>query len=294
MGKRIGAVLLGLTVVLATAAAWFVWQAERQLGRHWEITPAEAQIDRSAANLIEGARLAQIGGCTECHGADLGGKVLAQAPIGDLIPPNLTRGRGSVTRDYQDVDWQRALRHGVGPGGRPLLLMPSDDSTAMSSADFASLVAYLESVPPVDRELAPTRLSVLGKLLMGAGQLPLLTVERIDHSLPPATPTIAVSVEFGGYVARVCTGCHRANLAGGAIPGMPPEFPPAANLTASSRVHDWTLEQLATAVRTGQRPDGSAIAAAHMPWPAFAAMTDTEIAALHAYLQQLPAVPATN
>jgi mono/diheme cytochrome c family protein len=172
--------------------------------------------------------------------------------------------------------------------------MPSDDSTAMSSADFASLVAYLESVPPVDRELAPTRLSVLGKLLMGAGQLPLLTVERIDHSLPPATPTIAVSAEFGGYVARVCTGCHRANLAGGAIPGMPPEFPPAANLTASSRVNEWTLEQLATAVRTGQRPDGSAIAAAHMPWPAFAAMTDTEIAALHAYLQQLPAVPATN
>lgn len=291
MLRRIAGVLLVLGALLGALAGYFIWQGSQRLSRQWDITIADATIDTRAANLTEGARLAQIGGCTGCHGPDLGGERLAEAPIGVLITPNLTTGKGSATRDYQDVDWQRAIRHGVAPGGRPLVLMPSDDNTQMSAADLADLVAYLKSVPAVDRQLPPTRLNWLGKLLMGAGMLPLLTAERIDHSLQPALPVPAVTVEFGRYIARICTGCHRPNLAGGPIPGMPPETPPAANLTPSGRVATWTVEQFAQTVRNGQRPDGTAIAVENMPWRAFAAMTDTEIAALHAYLKQLPAAP---
>src|SRR5690606_1423093 len=58
--------------------------------------------------------------CTECHGANMGGGVMVDAfPIGSLLGPNLTTGSGSRTLDYTPADWDRAVRHGILPDGRP-------------------------------------------------------------------------------------------------------------------------------------------------------------------------------
>ncbi len=280
--------LVGLVLLLVLLAGALAWRGQSILSRPWEIAIAPRTAPLPPADLAEGKRLATIRGCLECHSADLGGQVLAQAPIGDLVPPNLTRGKGSVVAGYNAEDWERAIRHGVGPGGRPLILMPSDDNTTMSEADFAALLAYVQSVPPVDRENPPTRLSLLGSVLLGAGQLPLLTAERIDHSLRPAQPVAAATVEYGAYMANMCAGCHGVNFAGGPIPGQPPQFPPAANLTPKGAIKDWTLAQFGAALRTGVRPDGRKMEPQYMPWSAFSAMTDTEVEALYQYLRSLP------
>lgn len=283
-------VLVGvLGVVLIVLAGVLAWRGNATLAKRWNIEPTEGGAQGIVVDLAEGQRQAKIRGCLDCHGADLGGQVLALTPVAAFIPPNLSSGQGSVTAGYTDADWQRAIRHGVGPGGRPLILMPSDDNTRMSEADFASLLAYLRSVPAVDRTLEPTALTLLGKILLGAGQLPLLTVERIDHSGKPLAVAVAATVEYGGYVARICSGCHGGNFAGGPIPGMPPHAPLAANLTPAGAIKDWTLAQFAAAVRTGVRPDGRKLEPRFMPWTAFSAMTDTEIEALHLYFQSLPA-----
>jgi mono/diheme cytochrome c family protein len=283
---KLSAVLL---VVLGLVAGVLAWRGSATLAKRWNIEPTAGRAGDLVADLAEGERQAKIRGCLECHGADLGGQVLALTPVGALIPPNLTRGQGGVTAAYSDDDWQRAIRHGVGPGGRPLILMPSDDNTTMSEADFASLLAYLKSVAPVDRQLEPTALTLLGKVLLGAGQLPLLTVERIDHSLQPQSVAVAATVEYGGYVARICSGCHGSNFAGGPIPGQPPDMPAAANLTPKGAMKDWTLTQFTTALRTGVRPDGRKMEPQNMPWTAFSAMTDTEVEALYRYFQSIPA-----
>lgn len=278
-----------LMVLLVGIAGLLAWRGNAMLAKSWTIEPRAGHAVGLVVDLSEGERLAKIRGCIDCHGADLGGQLLEQAPIATFVPPNLTSGEGSATAGYSDADWQRAIRHGVGPGGRPLILMPSDDNTAMSDSDFASLLAYLKSVPPVDRQLEPTALTLLGKILLGAGQLPLLTVERIDHSLAPQAIEAATTVEYGGYVARICSGCHGTNFAGGPIPGHPPSMPPAANLTPAGAIKDWTLTQFAAALRTGVRPDGRKMEAQSMPWTAFSAMTDTEVEALYRYLRSLPA-----
>ena len=166
--------LVGLVLVLVLLLGALAWRGQSILAREWQIAIAPRTATLPPPDLAEGKRLATIRGCLECHGADLGGQVLAQAPIGDLVPPNLTRGKGSVVAAYTADDWERAIRHGVGPGGRPLILMPSDDNTTMSEADYAAMLAYIQSVPPVDRENPPTRLTLLGSVLLGAGQLPLL------------------------------------------------------------------------------------------------------------------------
>ena len=59
--------------------------------------------------------------------------------------------------------------------------------------------------------------------------------EKIDHALPPPQPiAAAVTAEYGAYVANACMGCHGPSLTGGKMPGTPPDWPAAANLTPGS------------------------------------------------------------
>ena len=57
-------------------------------------------------------------GCVDCHKADFGGgAIFDNAPMGRWVAPNLTSGKGSVTKDYKTSDWDRILRHGVRKDG---------------------------------------------------------------------------------------------------------------------------------------------------------------------------------
>ena len=90
--------LVGLVLVLVLLLGALAWRGQSILARHWEIAIAPRTATLPPPDLAEGKRLATIRGCLECHGADLGGQVLAQAPIGDLVPPNLTRGAPGRSR----------------------------------------------------------------------------------------------------------------------------------------------------------------------------------------------------
>ena len=122
-----------------------------------------------------------------------------------------------------------------------------------------------------------------------AGLVPTAPIDR--HRLqPPAPVPVAVSVEHGAYVASICVGCHGQHLSGGRIPGTPPEWPPAANLTpgsGSAMLGYDTPEKFAAMMRSGKRPDGTAVSEV-MPFTTVAKMNDTGLAAMHAYLRTLP------
>jgi len=51
----------------------------------------------------------------------------------------------------------------------------------------------------------------------------------------------------------------------------------------------WTAKQIATAIRSGVRPDGRVLSSV-MPWPALAKLTQADTDAMVAYLQQLPPI----
>lgn len=106
---------------------------------------------------------------------------------------------------------------------------------------------------------------------------------------------MGVSVAYGRYLAAGCTGCHGLGYSGGPIPGAPPSFPPAANLTPdnASGLGRWSEADFLRALREGVRPDGSTINPV-MPWKNFARMSDTELKALYLFLQQVPAQPRGN
>lgn len=214
--------------------------------------------------------------------------------IGRLLGPNITRGDGGRTAEYTTSDWDRIVRHGVLPDGRPAA-MPAIDFLAMSDQELSDIVAWITSQPAIDNTVAGPSLGPLGKVLIAVGALPLSADEITDHEashvvLPPATE---VSEEFGAHLAGVCAGCHRATMAGGPIPGGDPSWPPAANLTShADGLAEWTHEQFVALMRTGLLPDRTEVA---VPMSAIVPygqqMTDVELEALWLYLQSMPPLP---
>jgi mono/diheme cytochrome c family protein len=298
MRRLIGFVLkLLLVLVLLTGAgvgyAW--WHTDRALARRIELPDAQLVVDGSPEQVERGRHLAATRGCTECHGPALAGAVMVdEQPVGRLVAPNLTRG--GIGRHYDARTFEHAIRHAVAFDGTPLLVMPAQDYIGLGDDDVAALVAYLQSLPPVRNRLPDSAPAVLPRVLFALGRMPLLPALTLDHAQvgPAQAPAAAVDAEYGRYVAQTCIGCHGPGLSGGRVPGTPPQFPPARNITPDATgIGGWSEADFVRAMREGKRPDGAPIDP-FMPWKSFAAMTDVEMAALWAYLQSVPARPAGN
>jgi mono/diheme cytochrome c family protein len=280
-----------VVLLLALVSAGIYAASAPRFTRTYTVSTAAPPARTDSAAVARGRHLATaIGKCGDCHGEDLGGGVLVDDPLlGRLAAPNLTVGAGGVGWAYTDSDWDRAVRHGVGPTGRPLLVMPSTEYQYLSDDDMAALAAYLRQLAPVERTVPATTIRVLGRGLFLAGRLPLVAAEDIDHapgprSAPPAGPTAA----YGEYLVTTggCAGCHGPNLSG-TLKSDIPGAPPAPNLTPT-HLGSWTDADFVRALRLGRRPDGSPIDSA-MPWRYTRQMTDEEIRAVWVYLQSLPA-----
>jgi hypothetical protein len=124
-----------------------------------------------------------------------------------------------------------------------------------------------------------------------AGLLKPLVAEDIDHAaIRQTAPTEGATVEYGGYLAAMCTGCHGRDFAGGLTSG-PPGAPVSSNLTPhASGIGGWSQAEFDHALRYGQRPDGRVMQNEFMPWSVTASMTDAERTALWLFLRSVPPV----
>ena len=98
----------------------------------------------------------------------------------------------------------------------------------------------------------------------------------------------SVTVDHGRYVANTCLGCHGPQLAGGPVPGGPPDRPPAARLNKgadSAMARYPNADALVAMFRGGKRADGSEVKV--MPFGSFSKMSDTDLRALYLYLKSL-------
>ena len=289
--KHLGIGAAGMITLMLLAIAGVYGFSSSGINRSYEVAEGTLQIPTDSASLERGKHLASaIGKCTDCHGPDLAGQTMIEDPaFGTLASTNLTRGKGGVGSTYTDADFERALRHGVRPDGSALIFMPSQEFTHMSDEDMAALIAYIKTVPPVDKERVRTRVGPVARALYVAKKMPLIPAEVIDHKAGARKPVPAgVTPEYGKYLARIggCQGCHGENLAGG--PSGKPGAPPAANLTPAG-LGTWSLADFTKALREGTRPDGRKLNP-FMPYVFTRQMTDDEIAAVWEYLKTIPAI----
>lgn len=277
---------------VASAVAVVYWKSGVLLKETHVVRVAPEVIPTDSAAIARGKHFAESRGCFECHGKDLGGgKVIDDPAMGRLYGANITRGRGGLPADFSDEDFLRAIRHGVAKDGRGLFLMPSTEFAHLSENDMGDLIAFLKSVPPVDRESVPVKVGPVARALLLAGKIKIAATE-IDHAnLKPDVVTPGITVEYGRYVSVACIGCHSSNFSGGKIDIGPPDWPPAANLTPHSSGHlsKWAEKDFVAVIRTGTRPDGTST---NLVMPrGFGQMNDVELKAIWAFLQTLAPLP---
>ena len=289
--KSVAAAIAALVLLVTAVLALGVALGERKMARTLTVPASPVALRLDAAHIEHGRYLFSTRGCADCHGANGGGMEVVNGGGTLVVSPNITRGAGGVTSDYAMIDWVRTLRHGVKPDGTPVMIMPSEDYNRLTDEDTSALISYAQQLPPVPGKQAVISLPWTYKVQYGFGMIH-DAAEKIDHALPPASShTVAATVAHGAYVANSCISCHGARLSGGKIPGSPPDWPHAANLTpgkGSAMGQYPTSQALKAMLRSGRRPDGSAVSPV-MPFASLGGMTDVDIDALHAYLKTLPA-----
>jgi len=280
-----------LIVLGAGAAAAVYGTSERKLEARYTVTPEfAAPMVADSAVLARGEHVAKsLAKCVDCHGDDLGGGVVIDAPpIGHIEATNLTTGAGGVLAMYDDAALERAIRHGIAADGRSLLVMPSSEYNHLADDDIAALVAYIRSRPSVARTHRSSTIGPVIRAMWVAGQADPVPAAVIAHDAPHLkSAPMGNSVEAGAYIAsNGCAGCHGATYSGGPIPGGPPDWKPAANITPSGIGH-YSLKTFRTMLREGKRPDGTVVDTL-MPVKATRQMSDEEIESVYKFLRTLP------
>lgn len=244
-------------------------------------SPIELDFVSTPATIARGEHIARTT-CVACHssngelplsgGIDIG--THSPAPIGTIIPPNLTPGW--VLKDWSDTEIAQALRNGQHKNGRPLFVMPTALRN-LSDDDIVALVAYLRSQPAVKNDTPEPVLTPLVAALVTAGV--------VEVGAPPVVGSVAAppkqaNAAYGEYVLSYqdCQSCHGPDLN-----GMPAGLTPATP-SVRGALRAWAVEQFIQTMRTGVDPSGHHIQDP-MPWQMIGAMDDEELTALYRYLR---------
>lgn len=288
--KRTSIALVSLALLGVAATVVGKSLGERKMARNVVLQVRPLEVVPDPARIEHGRYLYNTRGCAECHGANGAGKTVVSDGGMHVVAPNITAGPNGTTASYQVIDWVRTVRHGVKPNGNPVMMMPSEDYSRLTDEDMAALVAYLQQMRPVPGSKAVIEVPAPVKALYAFGVIQDAS-EKIDHAQAPLRlVSAAVTPEYGAYVANACIGCHGPALSGGRIPGTPPSWPAAANLTpgkGSVMTRYPTPELFMAMLHSGQRPDGKPISPV-MPFGSLRQMNETDMRALYAYLKTVP------
>lgn len=288
-GKIIG-VFLGILAVMLVAIGSIYFSVDTKLNQTYTIPVEGFEVPSDPESIARGQHLVKaLAGCEDCHGTDLGGMIFFDDPLsGRIASKNLTSGKGGIGSSYTNADWVRAIRHGVGSDGKPLLEIPSNIYYNISDSDLAAMIAYLKSIPPVDNDLPADSVGPLTRVFILL-EPSLLPAQVIDHQAPrPASPVPAVSSEYGRYLAVACTVCHGEGLSGGLGAGA------GLNLTSGGELGTWTEEDFINTLHTGTTPSGKLLNPDLMPWGRIGQLTDDELRAIWLYLKSIPSVESTG
>ena len=211
---------------------------------------------------------AAAGGCG-CHTekdkpVNSGGRRY-DGPFGSVYSTNITPDRQTGIGGWTDDQIITAIRLGRRPNGERLIpVHPYPVFNGMAEEDLRALVAYLRSLPPVDRPNQPKRITVP---LFESVFLPAWLATFAPRETPPPTAP-ASGLARGEYLVRAvghCGECHTPRGATQAtdnsrfLAGTPkgPDGDPVPNITTDKDTGlTWSEEEIAEFLGTGKKPDG--------------------------------------
>jgi mono/diheme cytochrome c family protein len=258
--RLVGTVPLRTLFVLAVAAVFGSLVSPAGAGA---ATPAEI----ARGKYVFGA----TGGCG-CHTesgnppkpANSGGRKY-EGPFGTVYSSNITPDPKTGIGNWTDEQIITAIRLGRRPNGERLVpVHPYTVFNGMSADDLRVLVAFLRTVPPVNRPTPAKKLVPLFESLA----LPAWLAAFAPRETPPAAAPTA-GVARGEYLVRAvahCGECHsprtltqatdNSRFLGGNAKG--PEGAAMPNITPDSDtgIGKWSEEEIADYLGSGNKPDG--------------------------------------
>jgi len=229
-------------LVLAIAGIIYVhFASEREFAKVY--TAAEilsTPLPTGAAEIEEGHRLAQLTGCTHCHGDNLAGGAAIDIPkIARFVPPNVS----SILPTMSDAQLVGLLRRGVKRDGTGIWLMPSEMYSHLHDQDLARIIAWVRTVPASGGATEKTEVRLLGRILVVAGKF-----KSGAQQIEEAAGAPAIPAGRGAYlVMSLCSECHGQDLKGR------PEVPAPSLATAKGYSPEQFARLMHDGVGTGER-----------------------------------------
>ena len=213
---------------------------------------------------------------------------------GKVYPPNITPDPETGAGNWTDDQLARASREGIGHDGRALFpMMPYENYRHLSDEDLASVIVYLQSLPPVHHLVPKTELIFPVKYLIRSVPQP------ITAPVPP--PDLSTPIKRGEWLVRVagCRDCHTPQKNGQPLPGLdlaggwvmqgPWGYVASANITPDPSGISYYDEKLFLDVMHTGYVKARKLAPI-MPWWVHRGMTDEDLKAMFAYLQTIPPI----
>lgn len=269
MAVATGAVLVALPLLIYGLS-------ERRLHQTYDVPLEPLKIAPSQKLAEEGGRRAFIMGCRGCHHDD--GNVLFEAPgIGHLVAPNLTR----VAREYSNAELVRLIRRGVKRDGTSVIAMPAGGFEKMSDEDLSAIISWLRTLREVpDAQPSRTAWGPLGRVALATGKVQ-FSADAARAAEPPLLRPASGSVAEGAYLVKtICSHCHELDQEHDDGWGM---VTPALRMMGQAYPTEDFRHLLRTGKGMGDRELGlmSSVARGDLSH-----MTDSEIDAIHAYLNE--------
>lgn len=278
------------------------------LGALLLLMPPRAAGQPSSAEIARGKYVfGATGGCG-CHTVPKGppnaGGRRYDGPYGTVYSTNITPDQPTGIGGWTDEQIITAVRLGRRPNGDRLLpVHPYPVFNGMAAEDLKALVAFLRTVPAVNRANQPKRITVP---LFESVFLPAWLAAFAPRETPPATaPTSGLA--RGEYLVRAvahCGECHTPRTMTMAtdnsrfLAGNPkgPEDSSVPNITPDKETGlTWSEEEIADYLGTGNKPDGD-VAGSLMgemiqgTLAGYKDLTKDDRLAIAHYLKSIPAV----
>jgi mono/diheme cytochrome c family protein len=234
-------------------------------------TPHQAGPEQVA----RGRYLARAADCAACHtapgGAAMAGGGLLETDFGRIYGSNITPDPEHGIGRWSSDDFYKAMHDGASPGLHPLYpVMPYTSYRAMPRADVDAIYAYLMQLPPIRQPNRAPDLRFPYNVRIGLFFWKLLFLK---DELPAASAGQSAQWLRGRYVGQVlghCAECHTPRGALGQMrtdeqmKGAPLGRWIAPDITPQGlAARGWSRDDLASFLKTGLAPQGSAYAEMH-------------------------------
>lgn len=283
---RVGALTVALTLVPASHV------------------PAATPEEVARGKYIFGA----AGGCG-CHTekdrpVNSGGRRY-DGPFGTVYATNITPDPKTGIGGWRDAQIIEAIRSGRRPNGERLIpVHPYTVFNGMAEGDLKDMVAYLRSLPAINRSNQPKKITVP---LFETVFLPAWLAAFSPRETPPPTAPIS-GLARGEYLVRAvghCGECHTPRGMTQAVDnsrflaGNPrgPENSVVSNITPdkATGIGDWSEEDIAEYLGTGNKPDGDVSSGLmeeviHGTTAGYKDMTKADRLAIARYLKSIPPI----